>query len=455
MIDKNRWTPELQRKEEVVLINLAHNSVDLILFMQKGYGGDSFRHPVNRLILKFILYLNANGQALSTESLYHIQQSKNYIEEHKASAIVKITSILAEQPKPLFNDLLLQWEEEVMITDAEDVYKKGVEYFTQIRDKNISVLKGFELMKKDLTDILKINAVKTPFAVFGQDEEKELQLVLNRQYTNLLPTGFRTLDRSINGLPAGFIYLFGPQKQCKSIFVSNLANTALSLKRRVLFFVNEGGEDMVKFRLAANHLKIPYSKFNSGHLDATEQQQYKDFSRQMKELLIIDSHIPTESNAGKLKKTLEGIGETYGKVDLVICDTFTYMQPTEVIKSRWEALDHVASELSGIATDFDVPLIGVGHSNRDGLTAKDLETQHMAGSIGPTRNAVMYASWKIEDFDSFKRNGMGTGKLSILGNRTGESPSLELDVNANICEIKEPAYLAQVVPVNITGKGLY
>lgn len=436
----SNYTPILINKEKDLLINLAHVPADLDTFLAKGYTFKNFRQPINSMVLKLILAIWEESRVLlSEQAVLHIKNSKNYTDEYKASAITLVTELLLTKPYPLFVNLLSDWEQEVILTDVSESILKYTETISEIRSKSVPLVEGLNKIQTDLKEILNTHSKVDSIHIVGQDPQQELAILKARQYSNLIPTGFPTFDKELRGLSVGLNYIFGPQKHAKSLLVGNIAEYALKLKKRVFFFVNEGGIELVKYRLASKALHVPFMDFNTGIISPENETRFIEYITSLKGQFFIDSHIPTESNTLRLRNELERIIDQYGKVDLVVTDTFTYMQSQSNSKNRWEALDAIAAELSGLALDYDIPIIAVGHATRSGgeEKVKELGAEHMAGSIGPTRNAVMYASWKIEDFATFKKTGTGFGNFNVLGCRTGPAPSMVLRVDANFSTVEE------------------
>ena len=196
-------------------------------------------------------------------------------------------------------------------------------------------------------------------------------------------TGFPKLDKTIEGLQPGRVYIVGARyKVGKTTFLLNCAlNIANRYKIPVLFISTEMTDSEMMYRTLAKVAKVEEVKLKKGILSQQEKDTVFNLGDAIKAPLyhIRVSGYSVETITSIIRKFIfNRVGtQESGKANPCLI-VFDYMKMPEKVQAaisfekETQVLGMVATKLKDLANEFNFPLLTAGQENRDGeLAATD------------------------------------------------------------------------------------
>lgn len=198
----------------------------------------------------------------------------------------------------------------------------------------------------------------------------------------------------------------------KSTYAVNISADAYFMRDETpMFFSFEMEGDKLAARWDAYAAKISYSAMKRGQLTPEDYDRWMRVAEKASEskfekdiIVISDERRPTSDFIyGQIEKW---------RPSFSVVDTLDEVRAPSHLRGLWEAQDHVARELKGIARSTKRPLIAVAQANRD--AAEDGATlQNIAGSITIARKADVAIG--VHSSEDMKK--MNMAKFTLLKNR--------------------------------------
>lgn len=253
-------------------------------------------------------------------------------------------------------------------------------------------------------------------------------------------TGFKELDKKINGVYPGLYVLGAISSLGKTTYIHQLADQMASKGEKVIFFSLEQS----KFELVAKGVSRQTFLINPREaktsLSIMQNTDIADITieavRNYQE--IADNTIIVEGNFDMTVKTIRNYVESYikttGNKPIVVLD---YLQILRPINDRWtekQQVDFNVSELKRISRDNDIPIFIICSFNRENYsTTVDFTSFKESGAIEYGADVVMGLQLKVmEDLKgdvNKKREEINKAKaqtpreVNLIGlkNRNGKS----------------------------------
>lgn len=217
-----------------------------------------------------------------------------------------------------------------------------------------------------------------------------LQGINNGVNTSYTPTGFKNLDKELDGGLYAGLYIIGA--------VSSLGKTTLSLQ--IADQIAKVGQDVLIFSLemAANELisksisRITYELADdrNGQGEShkaktargiTTNSRYKNYSAEEKALIVkamneyggYAEHIYIHEGIGdigaqQIKEAVEEHKKMTGNTPVILIDYLQILAPYDVRSSDKQNTDKAVLELKRLSRDYKTPVIGISSFNRDSYT---------------------------------------------------------------------------------------
>jgi len=425
--------------EKRVIGNLLKKTDNIKLTITIGVKRDFFLYDdVSQLFDIIIWYYQTYGTILQIDALKDILQRSSKITVDLQKKIL----ILFEEVKNIsetsnFNLLLNELFQYHKINRLKTTMSHGVELITNNRpdDALKSIISNCMQIERDMNP----STYKSGF--LEEDAQNILEIYADKKlhpekYKGIM-LGFPSFDQVTGGLKKGQVMIvMGKMKSGKSVWLTNVAANVVSQRKRVYYHVNEGGKELVQLRYLSCQTGIVYNHIRNATMSQLEEQTFKQYLLQVQyqntNNLYIDSVDPANSSVAYIDEKLKELS-IYGNVDLVLVDYLGLMQTHKKIDTGWERLGHIALELKGLAMKYDVPVIVLTHVNPEAMKSKGktYNLEDMGLSKEPLKHVDMIVSWKIDDEQAFKLQGMGYATLSIQGSRDSENEDVSLWVNIN------------------------
>jgi replicative DNA helicase len=261
--------------------------------------------------------------------------------------------------------------------------------------------------------------------------------ILNNQKACLKKTGFKNLDKNLQGLYNGLYVLGGATSLGKTTFAHQIADQLAEQGEDVIYFTLEQSRlELVSKSLSRLTAKkdinnaITSLQIRSGYqLDSKERlallmNAVREYKQPSEHISIIE---------GNYNLTIEGIRQyidTYIKANKVKPFVFIdYLQVLQTSKpylaSDKQRIDYIITELKRISRDFDITLFVISSINRSGYSKPiDLVAPKESGGIEYTADVVLglqldVKNFEAEEINKAKNRNPRPIKLVCLKNRYG------------------------------------
>ena len=253
-------------------------------------------------------------------------------------------------------------------------------------------------------------------------------------------TGFKELDKKINGVYPGLYVLGAISSLGKTTYIHQLADQMASRGEKVIFFSLEQskfelvakGVSRQTFLINPKEAKTSLSIMQNTDIADITIEAVRDYQE------IANNTIIVEGNFDMTVKTIRNYVESYikttGNKPIVILD---YLQILRPINDRWtekQQVDFNVSELKRISRDNDIPIFIICSFNRENYsTTVDFTSFKESGAIEYGADVVMGLQLKVmEDLKgdvNKKREEINKAKaqtpreVNLIGlkNRNGKS----------------------------------
>ena len=269
---------------------------------------------------------------------------------------------------------------------------------------------------------------------FSEDAERMYQYLTSVE--KYIPTKITALDQVTEG---GFhnktlTLLMGASGIGKTTIMCGFATNIFLQGKKVLYVTLEMPEEKINTKILSNLMDTPVKDLK--RIPKHEfLKRYSDIVKRVKSNLIIKEYPAGSMNANRLRNLLKDLKTKKNFVpDIVFVDYIGIMAPNITSKdgntnSKYKA---ISEELSGIASEFDIPIVTGVQTNRNGFSASDLSLTDVADSIGMIATAALVIG--IIQTDEMK--SMGYYDMVILKNRYGENcRKFSMGIDYNIMRI--------------------
>jgi replicative DNA helicase len=217
------------------------------------------------------------------------------------------------------------------------------------------------------------------------------------------PTGFDVLDANLSGgfRSGDLVLIGGPQGMGKTTWVLQVARNIARQGRPVLYFCYEHDQATMLIRLVAleagliGGIDAPGISRIRGTFEAADglgrslSQRLADTAggaealevvREYSDRLTIHRSSGTQTTLDEIKRTVAAVTEKHGRAPFVCID---YLQkvPMPGTSGEDERITAVTEQVKDMTLDYDVPVLCVVASDKDGITSgKRMRVNHMRGS---------------------------------------------------------------------------
>lgn len=321
--------------------------------------------------------------------------------------------------------------------DANEALLADIESFTN------SVLEA-EKVEDEALAIQREEYLKTSVVSHLQEFLNGIADSVNTPY---IPTGFKKLDRVLDGGLYEGLYIVGAISSLgKTTIVTQIADQVAQSGEDVLIFSLEMARSEIMAK-SISRLTVLEALQNNGNLQyakttrgITTGKRYADYSEEEKELIQ-----KATMSYGKYAKNiyiLEGIGDIgvdkiketvenhilfTGKKPVVILDYLQILSPYNERYTDKQNTDKEVMELKRISRDYKIPVIGISSFNRANYKeAVTMEAFKESGAIEYSSDVLIGlqlegAGSKNFDTSEAKRQNPRKVELVILKNRNGQT----------------------------------
>jgi replicative DNA helicase len=234
-----------------------------------------------------------------------------------------------------------------------------------------------------------------------------------------VPTGFHHLDNLLSGFgffPGEVCVWAGSAGMGKTTALLSIARNVARSQRSVALFTMEMEQPEIAQALIAMETGIPRKAIQSKRLSPVQYEKLIEAAGNIGawDMHTVDMHEFPSLKPLQLKRKLRSL-MVNNPIDMVILDGLWLMQPNEPNPNRFEAVGAIMRDLSGIAKQFNVPIL-LAHQYKEGMSKeKKPRLDMLAESSGVQRNAqVVIGMWRSS---YFKDDASSDTYAHVLKNR--------------------------------------
>ena len=207
-----------------------------------------------------------------------------------------------------------------------------------------------------------------------------------------LSTGFRNLDKKINGLQKqNLVVIAGRPSMGKTALAINIANSVAEYNTVLVFSMEMSAMEIIT-RSVAQHSKVPLDRLMSGDLD---QEQWTKTGEGSSRVVHLRMHID-ESPAmmlATIRARTRRVKQQQPDLSLVIVDYLQLMSGDAGIHRAQQIAD-ITRGLKALAKELDLPVIALSQLNRDVDKRDDkhprLSDLRESGSIEQDADVILF-----------------------------------------------------------------
>lgn len=443
-----------QQLERKFLARIVKDANAATVASQRRITPDCFQWSTASKLYSIALWYTQNyGTVLSINELMGLLKQSSTIDSDLQQSILVLFTEL--QVEPLDTDInflydqILNYHKQNML---EEAIRKSAERFSEKKiDEAIANLKG---------DITKIdNRFRADVIRSGQLDQFAGEIAwefedrkANPQKYEGLMTGFAGMDNITGGLvKSGVALIMAPPKGFKSALAMTICYNAAKRGVYSYYHANEGTYKLFYGRFAAMELSIPYKHIKDNTMTPVEEsswrnwiQSVQDGKHQILNKIYFDEVPPAISTPELIAERLKKLKEQGKEVGLVVVDHFGRMTTTSTTAMQdWQMKGHIAQQICSLALEHRVPFILLTHvktqSAKEGIDSnKDFDAYDIERSGQPLKDVDYVFSWKIENEESFDRNGkQGYARLALVLSRHSETGTVTLNIMGKYMQIQE------------------
>lgn len=237
-------------------------------------------------------------------------------------------------------------------------------------------------------------------------------------------TGIPLLDRLLNGLRAGGLYILAARPSVgKSSFAESIALVLAGNGLPVLFCSMEMSEGEVADRAIANLGRVSYSALLTGRMDAVDWQHSTEA---IEALSRMPFHVDDEP--ALTLRSIRAKARSIKGLKVLIIDYLQLCASTRRDGNRNSEIEEISRGIKALAKELGVAVVALSQLNRDvekrGNKRPGLSDLRDSGAIEQDADVVMFL-WPVRDFtDTEGRKILGLG---VDKNRQGRLGEIGLD----------------------------
>jgi len=280
-------------------------------------------------------------------------------------------------------------------------------------------------------------------------ELEDIKPVLGRMFDNLqrryqlegaldgLSTGITELDRELNGLKGGRLYVIAARpKMGKTTLATNIARAVgVDQGKPVAFFSFEMPQEELAERLTCDVGNIEHANFRTGQL---EDEEWARVTAAIKKLRGSRIRLSPPRNA-RIESLCAQARRLHARNPqaLIVVD-YLQLLDTKGAENRTQGMSEVSRQLKMLAIDLDVPVIALSQLNRQLETRTD-KRPNMAdlrdsGAIEQDADAIVFV-YRDEIYNVGSPD-RGTAELIIGAQRNGPTGMVRVATRLNMCRFE-------------------
>ena len=208
-------------------------------------------------------------------------------------------------------------------------------------------------------------------------------------------TGFRDLDKILNGLQRSELIILGARPSMgKSTLAQNIAYyVATHSGKHVLFFSLEMSNDSLVDRLIAEASGVDHSRIRSGYLEGSDYEKITEAMAEME-----NANIAFDETSVLTVNDIRSKSRRYAmknKLGLIVVDYLSLMETvTNYNGNQVQKIADISRGLKALARELDVPVLALSQLSRASVSQDDKtpQLQHLrdSGAVEQDADVVLF-----------------------------------------------------------------
>ena len=426
MEDMTRIPPHSVESEQSILGSILLDK-EAIITVSETINPDDFYKEAHKIIYESMIKLSNKSEPIDLITLTEELKKQGHLDD--VGGISYITSLSTIVPTTsnvkYYADIVK--EKSVLrklIKVSNDIINLGYDGSTKIEDVlEVAEKKIFDISQEKTSDDFKsINSVLMD--TYDMIE----QLYTNKSEITGITTGFRDLNKKINGMQRTDLLLIAARPAMgKTAFSLNLVqNAALKGDASVAVFSLEMSKEQLVQRMLSAQSIVELSKLKTGMLNENDWPRIIDARAVLSNAKIHIDDTPG-IKISELRSKCRKLKMEQG-LDLILIDYLQLMEGEGNNESRQQEIAKISRSLKIIAKELNCPVVALSQLSRAPEQRADhrpmLSDLRESGSIEQDADIVMFL-YRDEYYhpDSDRKN---IGEVIIAKNRHGETGSVEL-----------------------------
>ena len=409
MEDMTRIPPHSVESEQSILGSILLDK-EAIITVSETINPDDFYKEAHKIIYESMIKLSNKSEPIDLITLTEELKKQGHLDD--VGGISYITSLSTIVPTTsnvkYYADIVnLGYDGSTKIEDVLEVAEKKI--FDISQEKTSDDFKSINSVLMDTYDMIE-------------------QLYTNKSEITGITTGFRDLNKKINGMQRTDLLLIAARPAMgKTAFSLNLVqNAALKGDASVAVFSLEMSKEQLVQRMLSAQSNVELSKLKTGKLNENDWPRIIDAMAVLSNAKIHIDDTPG-IKISELRSKCRKLKMEQG-LDLILIDYLQLMEGEGNNESRQQEIAKISRSLKIIAKELNCPVVALSQLSRAPEQRADhrpmLSDLRESGSIEQDADIVMFL-YRDEYYhpDSDRKN---IGEVIIAKNRHGETGSVEL-----------------------------
>lgn len=314
--------------------------------------------------------------------------------------------------------------EEMTLNDSDEVQNMGMK-FCQQQELKKSINEMQEIIDNgDLDDYDKCEDILKRALDVGIDKDDgmdiffNLDAVLKEDFRDPIATGIIGLDAKMNGgLSKGELgVILAPFGVGKTTMITKLANSAFENGQKVLQIFFEDTPKIIQRKHLACWTQIEINELgnpdNRAQIDALVKEKSKS-----KGYLMLKKFPSDGTTMPMIKQYVRKLASSGRKPDIILVDYIDCVAPSrgDGNQSEWNAEGVIMRQFETLLTEFDMAGWTAIQGNRSSISAQDVDSSMLGGSI----KKGQIAHFLVSIAKSLEQKETGRANMAILKSRFG------------------------------------
>lgn len=409
--------------QKIILKYILQNP-QILQYQARFIDVNSFSDPIANGIFRYLQQLStrtpqllsidelkfAVGVLFEDESGLYKQEAENFVESLRSIETTEVT-------KDFINKLAIKRQ---LLQIANDLSTTGD-----------NVEEAIGKCRKDLSEIEGLLTGESSLGFMPLDTssiDTRIELYRELYGGDILPTGLIRLDEHVRGggLRQGdLMVVMGHTGGGKTTVALNVSLNIVQQRRRVIYYILDNPLAEIVERVDSNLTQIDMDDMVSEDVfTSTLRSRIGDLDPT---LLILKSLKPYVASVSNIVGHLQNVEDQVGKVDCIVVDSGDHLKARSQYKERRFELEHVYSELRGIAQEKQVVCITTTQGNRSTLSSEVVTLEQISEAYSKSWVASLFLTINQTPQEMLTEKA----RLMIVKNTKGQN-NVIIPVNMNL-----------------------